>query len=155
MSQHARIAPAETTPTQDQAIEELKRALQHFTARPDSPNGRFFLAIIAVLEAQNRALDRMPRTLNDTLLMLQTERRSIEHALGDGVEAARALHSINEKMVEGRVLDVISKVFSSMEPEVGRRAKLIADRYQWRSTGLIVFWAAMLILGGFVLGRLP
>ncbi|MBO1360317.1 hypothetical protein J2D73_11010 [Acetobacter sacchari] len=155
MSQPARKAPVEATPTHDQAIEELKRALQHFTARPDSPNGRFFLAIIAVLEAQNRALDRMPRTLNDTLLMLQAERRSIEHALGDGVDAARTLNSINEKMVERRVLDVVSRVFGALEPEVGRRAKLIADRYQWRSTGLIVFWAAMLILVGFVLGRLP
>ncbi|MCG4255610.1 hypothetical protein K6W37_17405, partial [Acetobacter senegalensis] len=62
---------------------------------------------------------------------------------------------INERMVEQRVLDVVSKVFQSLKPEIGRRAKLIADRYQWRSTGVIIFWGMVLVLIGFVLGRLP
>ncbi|ANA15240.1 MULTISPECIES: hypothetical protein [Acetobacter] len=145
----------ENAPTPAQAIEELKHALQHFTVRPETPNGRFFLAILAVLEAQNRTLDAMPRSLNEALVLLQAERRSIELTLQDGVDAAKALSQINERMVEQRILDVVSRVFQSLEPEIGRRAKLIGDRYQWRSTGLIIFWAMLLVVIGFVLGRLP
>ncbi|GAA10394.1 hypothetical protein ATPR_3398 [Acetobacter tropicalis NBRC 101654] len=142
-------------PTPAQAIEELKHALQHFTVRPDTANGRFFLAILAVLEAQNRTLEAMPRCLDEALVLVKAERRSIELTLQDGVDAAKALSQINERMVEQRVLDVVSKVFQSLKPEIGRRAKLIADRYQWRSTGVIIFWGMVLVLIGFVLGRLP
>ncbi|WP_249023715.1 hypothetical protein [Acetobacter ascendens] len=87
--------------------------------------------------------------------MVKAERRSIELTLQDGVDAAKALNQINERMVEQRILDVVSKVFQSLQPEISRRAKLIADRYQWRSTGLIIFWGMVLVIIGFVLGRLP
>lgn len=97
----------------------------------------------------------MPRSLNEALVLLQAERRSIELTLQDGVDAAKALSQINERMVEQRILDVVSRVFQSLEPEIGRRAKLIGDWYQWRSTGLIIFWAMLLVVIGFVLGRLP
>ncbi|AOX21658.1 hypothetical protein A0U90_14250 (plasmid) [Kozakia baliensis] len=137
----------------DASVEELKSAGRGFAGSHDSRDVRFFLACLKLAEVHADLLKAMPGALAAVHHSIEMERLQLNDTLRLSRETVIALSRIDDNVVQKQVIDLTSRLLSSLEPEIENRARLINEKIAMKQIAWLCSFAAIITLIVFFVGR--
>jgi len=148
----------------DAALNNLRTVANQWVGTPTSADGRMLSALIAVMDemaATSRRAEQRIAKSEATIETLVAKHRSdvqevtdtVRERLQLGVNAVSALHTINEKVVEKKLLEIVAAMTRDLKVSIENQATAMTSRYRWETHFRFLSYCSLILVFGFALGR--
>jgi len=146
------------------ALNNLRMVANQWVGTPTSADGRMLSALIAVLDeiavTSRQAELRIAKSeaTMETLVAkhcsdVQEVTEIIRERLRVGVDAVSALRTINEKVVEKKLLEIVAAMTRDLKVAIENQANAMTSRYRWETHFRFLSYCSLILVFGFALGR--
>ena len=147
-------------------VDNLRRVANQWISRPIAPEAEVISALIVTLdqigmlaiEARRASI----RSVTEARLIAEQQRRAladdtvvIREQLRDGIEAVHTLRTINEKLVEKKLLTITADMTKGLRGAIESQATAMTRRYNLQTAFRILGYSSIVLIAGFALGRMP
>ncbi|GCE80409.1 hypothetical protein [Komagataeibacter oboediens] len=147
-------------------MENLRRVAAQWVERPIAPEVEVLSALVAAIdqigtlciEARRASI----RAVAESRLVAEQQRETlaqdtiaIRSHLRDGIEAVHTLRTINEKLVEKKLLAITADMTKGLRGAIESQATAMTRRYNLQTAFRILGYSSIVLIAGFALGRMP
>lgn len=158
-------------------METLRRIAAQWVERPIAPEADVLSALIVAIDQVGTLCIEIRRasirSVAENKLLVEQQRQALAHdaaairqamsddataireQLREGIEAVHTLRTINEKLVEKRLLGIIADITKGLRGAIENQATAMTRRFNLQTAFRVLGYSSVVLLVGFVLGRMP
>lgn len=147
-------------------MDNLRLVAAEWVERPIAPEAEVLSALIVAIEQVGtlctEARRASIRSIQESRLVAEQQREAlaqdtiaIREQLREGIEAVHTLRTINEKLVEKKLLAIIADMTKGLRGAIESQAIAMTRRFNIQTAFRVLGYSSIVLLVGFVLGRMP
>ncbi|NHN93711.1 hypothetical protein [Acetobacter sicerae] len=147
-------------------MENLRLVAAEWVDRRIAPEAEVLSALIVAIDQVGtlciEARRSSIRSIQESKLVAQQQREAlaqdtvaIREQLREGIEAVHTLRTINEKLVEKKLLGIIADITKGLRGAIESQASAMTRRFNLQTAFRVLGYSSVVLLIGFVLGRMP